>query len=110
MRSMIRMLAAGSVVAAGLAAEPTWRLALAPGSGCWPPNCADGQVPLATPVVAHDGRLIMIGDGAAPTRGYESPDGTTWRAFTHDADWGRRYKSADISYASALWRVGGWVE
>jgi len=52
----------------------------------------------------------MIGDGAAPNRGYESSDGATWRAFIHDAGWGKRYKSADISFGRALWRVGGWVE
>jgi len=103
------MLAAGGVLVMGLAAEPTWHLARAPGSGCWPPDCADGQVPLATPIVVHRDRLVMIGD-AAPTRGYESSDGTTWRVFTHDAGWGKRYKSADISYGGALWRIGGWVE
>jgi hypothetical protein len=52
----------------------------------------------------------MIGDGAAPNHGYESRDGKSWRGFTHDARWGKRYKAADASYAGALWRVGGWVE
>ena len=51
----------------------------------------------------------MIGDGAAPTRLYESSDGKTWLGSHHDARWGARYKSADASYAGTLWRVGGWV-
>jgi hypothetical protein len=52
----------------------------------------------------------MLGDGAAPNRGYESIDGKTWSAFTHDATWGARYKATDISYRGALWRIAGWVE
>ncbi len=52
----------------------------------------------------------MIGDGAAPTKVYESNDGITWRSDEHDADWGARYKESDVSVAGALWRVGGWVE
>jgi len=94
----------------GLAAEPTWHQARAPGAGCWPPRCADGQIPLATPVVSHDGRLFMIGDGAAPGRAYESVDGKAWRGYDHDARWGIRYKAAHASYGGALWRVGGFVE
>ncbi len=97
-------------VCLGLATEPTWHQALAPGSGCWPPNCRPDQVPLATPVVSHAGRLFMIGDGAAPGRVYVSGDGKNWTGLDHDADWGIRYRSADASYAGALWRVGGFVE
>src|SRR5262245_2113726 len=93
-----------------LAPEPAWHLAREPGAGCWPPQCTDSEVPLATPVIPHRDGLLMIGDGAAPNHGYESPDGNTWRAFMHDAHWGKRYKAADASYAGAIWRVGGWVE
>ena len=96
--------------ALGLAQEPTWHLARDPGAGCWPPRCQNGQVPLATPVLAHAGRLVMIGDGAAPNAGYESRDGKAWSGFKHDARWGKRYKAADVSYSGALWRVGGFVE
>ena len=108
-RRVARLLVTGCGVALSLAA-PTWRVAREPGDGCWPPRCQDGQVPLATPVIAHGDRLFMIGDGAAPNQAYESLDGTTWRGFTHDASWGKRYKAADASYAGALWRVGGWTE
>ena len=93
-----------------VSADPTWQLARSPGKGCWPPRCPEGQVPLATPVISHAGRLFMIGDGAAPNHVYESEDGTTWRAYSHDARWGVRYKASDASYAGALWRVGGFVE
>jgi hypothetical protein len=110
MRALARLFALAGVLAFGLAPDPEWHVAREPGDGCWPPRCEDGQVPLATPVVAHAGRLFMIGDGAAPDRGYESTDGQHWRGFTHDARWGKRYKAADASYARALWRVGGWVE
>src|SRR5688500_3546605 len=110
MRFATRVSALGGILALGFAMEPTWHLARESGAGCWPPRCQDGQVPLATPIVPHGGRLLMIGDGAAPNHGYESRDGQTWRGFTHDAAWGKRYKAADASYAGALWRVGGWME
>lgn len=109
MRAVLIFAALGALTLV-VEAEPTWHVAREPGAGCWPPRCEDGQVPLATPVVSHAGRLFMIGDGAAPNRGYESRDGKSWRGFTHDATWGKRYKAADASYAGALWRVGGWVE
>jgi hypothetical protein len=89
---------------------PSWHLARAPGGGCWPPRCDEAQVPLATPVIAHGTRLIMIGDGAAPTTGYESLDGTQWQAFEHDAAWGARYQASDASFRGAIWRVGGFVQ
>jgi len=104
------MFAALSIVGAAAAAAPAWYVARNPGQGCWPPQCQDGQVPLATPVVSHAGRLFMIGDGAAPTRVYESTDGRNWRGFEHNARWGTRYKAADASFAGALWRVGGFVQ
>jgi leucine-zipper-like transcriptional regulator 1 len=90
--------------------EPTWRIAREPGFGCWPPKCGADQVPLATPLVAHAGKLVMIGDGAAPHHGYESTDGKRWRVFEHDAAWGVRYQAADASYRGALWRVAGFVQ
>jgi hypothetical protein len=101
---------AAVVVLSAVVAAPAWHVAREPGSGCWPPNCQAGQLPLATPVVSHGGQLLMIGDGAAPTRGYESTDGRTWRGFAHDASWGARYRSADASFAGAVWRVGGFVQ
>jgi len=64
---------------------PTWHLARAPGTGCWPPQCQSDQIPLATPVVAHSRRLYMIGDGAAPNQIYQSDDGINWRSYSHDA-------------------------
>ena len=110
MRLMAWVVALGSVVGLRVAGEMGWQLARDPGTGCWPPSCQAGQVPLATPVLAHAGRLLMVGDGAAPNDGYESPDGRIWRRFTHDAGWGARYRAADISHDGFLWRVGGWVE
>lgn len=107
---MLSRLVAGGIMALAAATEPMWRVAREPGAGCWPPRCTLEQLPLATPVFAHAGRLMMIGDGAAPNHGYDSRDGKTWRAFTHDATWGTRYKTADASFAGALWRVGGWVD
>jgi hypothetical protein len=90
--------------------EPSWYLARVPGHGCWPPRCRTEDVPLATPILSHANRLFMIGDGAAPTSGYESMDGVRWREFQHDARWGIRYKAADVSFRGALWRVGGFVQ
>jgi len=74
--------------------------------GVWP-ACRDDQWPIATPVLVHGNRFVMIGDGADPQPIYESLDGARWRATRTDADWGTRYKSADASFAGALWRVGG---
>jgi len=99
------------VIAAGLAlmiSSEAWHVVRPPGSGCLPPACTDGEWPMATPVLAHGDRLIMIGDGADPTRIYESLDGAQWQARRIDAGWGTRYKSADASFAGALWRVGGF--
>jgi hypothetical protein len=108
-RSTTWTLALGFVAVSSTIA-PAWHLARESGAGCWPPRCADDQLPLATPVISHAGKLYMIGDGAAPHHGYGSRDGKTWRAFQHNAVWGQRYKAADASFAGALWRVGGWVE
>jgi hypothetical protein len=110
MQTHIRLLLALSMLGVAFSVAPTWHVARNPGDGCWPPNCEDSQVPLATPVVTHGERLFMIGDGAAPTRAYESTDGKTWRGFAHDARWGARYKASDASFAGALWRVGGFVQ
>src|SRR5687768_6647622 len=109
MRTVSSILVTLCVLPLGLAAEPTWHLVRPPGGGCWPPRCGPGQLPLATPVVAHAGRLFMIGDGRA-RRVYVSEDGEDWRGHEHDARWGTRYKAADASYRGALWRVGGFVE
>jgi hypothetical protein len=63
---------------------------------------------LATPVLVHGDRFIMLGDGADPRRIYESSDGAQWIGRGTDAAWGARYRSADASFAGALWRVGGF--
>jgi hypothetical protein len=110
MSTRIRMFAMLSILGGAVAAAPSWYVARKSGDGCWPPRCRDGEVPLATPVVSHAGRLFMIGDGAAPTRVYESTNGQTWHGFEHDARWGIRYQAADASFAGALWRVGGFVQ
>ena len=110
MQSKAIALGAIGFLALGVAVEPTWDLVRAPGTGCWPPQCGPDQLPLATPVIPHANGLVMLGDGAASNLGYESRDGRAWRAFTHDASWGKRYKAADASFAGALWRVGGWIE
>ena len=110
MFTRISVLAMVGTAVAAVAAAPSWHVARDPGDGCWPPRCGGEGVPLATPVVSHAGRLFMLGDGAAPTRGYESADGRHWRGFEHDARWGPRYKAADASFSGALWRVGGFVQ
>jgi hypothetical protein len=86
----------------------SWHVVRAPGAGCLPPACRDGQWPMATPVLVHGDRFIMLGDGADPHRIYESPDGARWRAKGLNAAWGARYKSADASFSDALWRAGGF--
>lgn len=93
----------------GMSADREWQLARAPGSGCWPPRCTSGELPLATPLVAHQGKLVMIGDGSADVA-YESSDGKNWRGFAHNARWGTRYKAAHASYRGSIWRAGGWVD
>jgi len=110
MSARTRVVAGLSIIGASAAVEPVWHLARSAGDGCWPPNCEDGQVPLATPVVAHAGRLLMIGDGAAPSRSFESTDGKQWRGFDHDARWGATYGAAHASFAGKLWRAGGFVQ
>ena len=92
------------------AREPRWHQAIPPGSGCLPPRCASGQLPLALPILVHGERLIMIGDGADPTRIHESRDGRNWVSYEHDAQWGKSYGAAHASYRGALWRLGGFVE
>src|SRR5262245_1451711 len=85
-----------------------WHVVRPPGDGCLPPACRDGQWPMATPVLVHADRFVMIGDGADPKRIYESADGARWQAKRTNAAWGARYKSADASFAGALWRMGGF--
>ena len=85
-----------------------WHVVRPPGGGCLPPACRDGQWPMATPVLVHGDRFVMIGDGADPQRIYESSAGARWRAMPTNAAWGTRYKSADASFAGALWRAGGF--
>ena len=65
---------------------------------------------MAVPILAHQGRLLMIGDGADPVRTWESSDGRTWSSYEHDARWGKRYGTADASYRGAIWRMGGFVD
>jgi hypothetical protein len=63
---------------------------------------------MATPVLVHGNRFVMIGDGADPQWIYESSDGAHWGGKRTNAGWGTRYKSADASFAGALWRTGGF--
>jgi hypothetical protein len=63
---------------------------------------------MATPVLVHGDRFVMIGDGADPQLIYESSDGARWLAKRTDAAWGARFKSADASFDGALWRAGGF--
>jgi hypothetical protein len=63
---------------------------------------------MATPVVVHGNRFVMIGDGADPQLIYESSDGADWQAKRTDAAWGTRFKSADASFDGTLWRAGGF--
>jgi hypothetical protein len=95
------------IVALGLIAE-AWHVVRLPGGGCLPPACRDGEWPMATPVLLHGNRFVMIGDGADPQSLYESSDGARWRPRRTDAAWGTRYKSADASFAGSLWRAGGF--
>jgi hypothetical protein len=88
---------------------PRWREAIRAGSGCFPPRCDPGQLPLALPILVHGDRLVMIGDGADPRHIHESRDGRTWVAQEHDATWGNVYGAAHASYRGALWRMGGFV-
>ena len=76
----------------------------------FPPTAPEASCPLALPLVVHAGGLVMIGDGADPTRIYESPDGQSWRAYRHNTDWSTRYGASDASFHGALWRIGGFVE
>lgn len=97
----------GFAFAAVLGTE-VWHVVRPPGGGCLPPVCRDGQWPMATPVLVHGNRFVMIGDGADPQRIYESSDGARWRPRRTNASWGARYESADASFADALWRTGGF--
>lgn len=104
---MYRAWQAGCLLALVFGAE-AWHVVRKPGSGCVPPECLDGQWPMATPVLVHDDRFVMIGDGADPQRIWESFDGVNWQVRRTNAGWGRRYGSADASFDGSLWRVGGF--
>lgn len=93
-----------------LVSELSWYEVRPPGRGCWPPACASDELPLALRVVAHSGRLLMIGDGADPTGVYESSDGRVWRRSEHNAAWGVRYGAAIASYRGTLWVAGGFEQ
>jgi hypothetical protein len=106
-RTTMRYSLVAAALTLGLGTE-AWHVVRAPGDGCLPPACRDGQWPMATPVVLHANRFVMIGDGADPQRIYESSDGAQWQAKRTDAAWGSRFKSADASFGGALWRAGGF--
>lgn len=80
-----------------------WEQIADSGKGCFPPNCEEGQFPMAVvPLIAFDGKLYNIGDKAIWT----SVDGRTWNQHSK-TDWGERYGMRFAFFNNRLWMLGG---
>ena len=80
-----------------------WQNAAASGKGCFPPNCQEGQFPMAIlPLIAFDGKLYSIGD----KRIWTSADGIKWGSHPK-TDWGERYGMRFAFFKNKLWMIGG---
>lgn len=80
-----------------------WQNLAVSGKGCFPPNCAEGQYPMAVlPLVAFDGKLYSIGD----KRVWTSTDAINWNSQPK-TDWGERYGMRFAFFKNKLWMLGG---
>jgi hypothetical protein len=80
-----------------------WENAAAPGKGCFPPACREGQFPMAIlPLIAFDGKLYSIGD----KRIWTSSDAANWRSEPK-TDWGERYGMRFAFFKNRLWVLAG---
>lgn len=80
-----------------------WQNHAVSGKGCFPPNCSDGQFPMAVvPLVAFDGNLYSIGD----KRVWTSTDGLNWSSQPK-TDWDERYGMQFAFFRNKLWMFGG---
>lgn len=80
-----------------------WQNLVVSGKGCFPPNCVEGQFPMAiVPLIAFDGKLYSIGD----KRVWVSDDGLNWNSQPK-TDWGERYGMQFAFFAGKLWMLGG---
>ncbi len=80
-----------------------WQQIAALGKGCFPPNCAEGQFPMAiVPLVAFDGKLYSIGN----KRVWTSADGVNWNSQPK-TDWDDRYGMRFAFFNKRLWMLGG---
>ena len=73
------------------------------GSGCFAPNCREGQFAMAIkPVKAFEGKLFLVGDKEV----WISENGTNWRSQPK-TDWGERYGMQFAFFRGKLWMLGG---
>jgi hypothetical protein len=80
-----------------------WAKVAETGSGCFAPNCREGQYAMAIkPLTAFGGKLVVIGDKEV----WISENGTNWRSEPK-TDWGQRYGMQFEFFRDKLWMLGG---
>lgn len=80
-----------------------WTSLAASGKGCFPPQCTEGQYPMAVlPLAAFASKLYSIGD----KRVWTSADGLNWSSQPK-TDWGERYGMQFAFFNNKLWMLGG---
>jgi hypothetical protein len=80
-----------------------WAKVAEAGSGCFAPNCREGQFAMAIkPIPAFDGKLFLIGDKQV----WISGDGVNWESRPK-TDWGQRFGMQFAFFRGKLWMLGG---
>jgi hypothetical protein len=80
-----------------------WTKVAEAGSGCFAPNCRDGQFAMAIkPIVAFGDKLFLVGDKNV----WISGDGVNWETRPK-TDWGERYGMQFAFFRGKLWMLGG---
>jgi hypothetical protein len=80
-----------------------WAKVAEAGSGCFAPNCREGQFAMAIkPIKAFDGKLFLIGDRNV----WISGDGVNWESRPK-TDWGERHGGQFAFFRGKLWMLGG---
>ena len=97
------VLAVGSSSTFVAAKSNRWAKVAEAGSGCFAPNCREGQFAMAIkPIEAFGGKLFLIGDKEV----WVSENGTTWHSQPK-TDWGQRYGMQFAFFRGKLWMLGG---
>ena len=97
------LLAVGSSSTFEASKSYRWTKVAEAGSGCFAPNCREGQFAMAIkPIKAFDGKLFLVGDKEVWT----SENGTSWRSQPK-TDWGERHGMRYVFFRDKLWMLGG---